>query len=121
MKRVSTLLVYSFICCLASICLAEEEETVVASEADANEYTEGERSHWSVVERSSPDVPEFPLASDQEWIDNPVDAFVLRNLQSAGLEPAPPADRRTLIRRVYFDLIGLPPSPKDVERFVAEP
>jgi hypothetical protein len=118
-KRVSTLLVYSFLCCLASICLAEE--TAVASEGDTGEYTDGERSHWSFVERSSPDIPEFTSGSDQEWICNPVDAFVLRKLKSAGLEPAPPADRRTLIRRVYFDLTGLPPSPEDVERFVEDP
>ena len=119
MKRVSTLLVYSFLCCLTSICLAEE--TAVAAEGNTDEYSDGERSHWSFVERSNPDVPKFSIASDKEWISNPVDAFILRKLKSAGLEPAPPADRRTLIRRIYFDLIGLPPSPKDVERFVEDP
>jgi len=49
---------------------------------------------------------------------NPVDAFILAALASRGLRPAPPASRRTLIRRLYFDLIGLPPRPEEVEAFL---
>jgi len=52
---------------------------------------------------------------------NPVDAFVREKLAEAGMKPAPPADRRTLIRRVYFDLIGLPPSYESVEAFAGDP
>ncbi len=56
-----------------------------------------------------------------EWGRTPVDAFVLRGLRAAGLEPSPPADRRTLIRRLTFDLHGLPPAAEEVEAFVADP
>ncbi len=52
---------------------------------------------------------------------NPIDAFVLAKLREAGLSPSPEADRATLIRRVSFDLIGLPPTPEDVAAFVADP
>ena len=116
--RISIILICFFGCRLPSICLAED--TVAAPENDAAEYTEDERSHWSFVERSDPGVPNFISELDQEWIHNPIDAFVLQKLKAAGLQPAPPADRRTLIRRVYFDLIGLPPSPEDIRRFVED-
>jgi cytochrome c553 len=56
-----------------------------------------------------------------KWVRNPVDAFVLATLSEQRLAPSPEADRRTLIRRAYFDLIGLPPDPDAVERFVADP
>ncbi|WP_201750298.1 DUF1549 and DUF1553 domain-containing protein [Tautonia marina] len=62
-------------------------------------------------------MPE-PVRAD--WIENPIDAFVLRGMEEFGLEPAPPADRATLLRRVTFDLTGLPPSPEDVEAFLAD-
>jgi hypothetical protein len=53
-----------------------------------------------------------------EWEKTPVDAFILRSLQNAGLTPAPPADRLTLIRRATFDLIGLPPTPEEIADFL---
>src|SRR5262249_37749750 len=52
-----------------------------------------------------------------DWPSTPVDSFILAKLEAAGLTPAPPADRRTLLRRVYFDLIGLPPSVQEIEAF----
>src|SRR5882724_4819522 len=61
-----------------------------------------------------------PVVRDPGWVVNPVDAFVLARLERAGLRPAPGADRRTLIRRVYFDVTGLPPTPGEVEDFVAD-
>jgi hypothetical protein len=54
------------------------------------------------------------------WIHTPIDAFILAKLKEKGLSPAPEADRRTLIRRLSFDLIGLPPTPEDVDQFVAD-
>src|SRR5262249_55410408 len=56
--------------------------------------------------------------SDRHWVRNPIDAFLLAALRREGLKPAPPASRQTLIRRVYFDLTGLPPSPEAIERFL---
>src|SRR5262249_26313664 len=52
-----------------------------------------------------------------DWPGTPVDSFVLSKLEAAGLTPAPPADRRAWLRRVYFDLIGLPPSAREIEAF----
>jgi hypothetical protein len=54
-------------------------------------------------------------------VKNPIDAFVLAALEAKGLQPAPRASRRMLIRRVYFDLIGLPPRPEDVQAFENDP
>jgi hypothetical protein len=70
---------------------------------------------WSFRKVRQPPVPEMPGAA------NPVDAFILEKLRDKHLTPAPPADRRTLIRRVSFDLTGLPPEPERVERFVRDP
>ncbi len=72
------------------------------------------QQHWSFV---SPAQPELP-ASDSI---HPIDAFVQRRLAQEGLSPSPLADRRTLIRRVTLDLTGLPPTPEEVEAFLADP
>ena len=66
-----------------------------------------------------PPVPELPGAA-ADWARNPIDAFILSRLLEAGLAPAPPADRRELLRRVTFDLIGLPPTPGEMEAFLAD-
>lgn len=71
---------------------------------------------WSLQPLERPSVPE---ATDPR-LKNPIDAFIRHRLQEKNLTPAPPADRRTLIRRLYFDLIGLPPEPEVVERFVSD-
>src|SRR5262249_30660909 len=57
---------------------------------------------------------------DTSWVRTPIDAFVLARLEREGLTPSPPADRRTLIRRLGFDLTGLPPSPAEVEQFIQD-
>lgn len=61
----------------------------------------------------------LPPVKNERWPVGELDRWVLAKLESAGLEPAPPADKRTLIRRLSFDLLGLPPEPEEVERFVA--
>src|SRR5215475_13567694 len=93
----------------------------LASEiAPLGTYTPRERSHWAFVKRATPPVPTFTLAADNAWVKNSIDAFILQRLEKAGLKPSQPADRATLIRRVYFDLTGLPPSPREVAAFVAD-
>jgi mono/diheme cytochrome c family protein len=66
------------------------------------------------------DSPAVPVVADPGWVKNPVDAFIARSLEAKGLTPAPGADRASLLRRVTFDLTGLPPEPEEVERFLAD-
>jgi hypothetical protein len=61
-----------------------------------------------------------PEASRRDWVKSPVDAFVLAKLDAAGLKPAPPADRRTLVRRATYDLIGLPATPAEIDAALAD-
>ncbi len=82
--------------------------------AEGAEYQE----HWSYVPLQRPPVPEV---AQSDWVRNPIDAFVARSHERRGVEPAPEADRRTLIRRLSFDLTGLPPSPEEVDAFLADP
>jgi mono/diheme cytochrome c family protein len=72
---------------------------------------------WSVRPVSGPNPPQV---KQSEWVTTPMDAFVLRRLEEEGLKPAPRADRITLIRRATFDLHGLPPTPKEIDDFVAD-
>jgi hypothetical protein len=64
--------------------------------------------------------PSLPDVSDKQWPQTPIDHFILSELQKRRLKPAPAADRRTLIRRASYDLIGLPPSPEEVEEFTKD-
>jgi hypothetical protein len=93
---------------------------LAAEIAPLGTYTSRERGHWAFVKRATPAVPAFSLASDKAWAKSPLDAFILQRLKKEGLKPSSPADRATLVRRVYFDLIGLPPSPREVAAFVAD-
>ncbi len=81
------------------------------------------RSHWAFEMISSPAIPanEFAEEAHQEWAFNAIDRFVLNRMRLAGLSPSPMADKATLIRRLYLDLIGLPPSPAATEAFVNDP
>ncbi|MEZ6148351.1 MAG: DUF1549 domain-containing protein [Planctomycetaceae bacterium] len=80
---------------------------------DGAEY----QPHWSLI---PPTRPEFPAVQNQGWVKNPIDAFVLARLESAGLSPAPEAEPRALFRRIHLDITGLPPSPDDVDAFVED-
>ena len=71
--------------------------------------------HWAF---QSIRDPEPPAVKRSDWARNDIDRFVLARIEAAGLSPSPEAERRTLIRRAYFDLTGLPPTPKQVEAFV---
>jgi mono/diheme cytochrome c family protein len=81
------------------------------------EYTGQGKNHWAFqpVKKPAP-----PAVQNGAWIKNEVDRFILAKLESNGLAPNGPADKRTLIRRVYFDLIGLPPSPEEVAAFLQD-
>ena len=83
-------------------------------------YTPVERRHWAFVKRSQPEIPAFTQPADRAWVRGPVDAFVLARLKKEALQPSPEADRATLVRRLYFDLTGLPPTPQQVAQFVAD-
>jgi hypothetical protein len=81
--------------------------------AQGGEY----QAHWSLI---TPKRPAAPTVKNKTWVRNPIDAFVLAELEKRNLAPAPEADRRVLARRVSFDLTGLPPLPADVDAFVAD-
>lgn len=72
------------------------------------------RRHWAFQPVRLPPVPASPM---KDWADNPIDAFTLQKLREKGLTPNPPADPRVLIRRISFDLVGLPPTFDEVEAF----
>jgi hypothetical protein len=75
------------------------------------------QQHWAFQPLTQPAPPKV---ADTSWIRTPVDQFVRARHEQAGITPNNIADARTLIRRAYFDLVGLPPKPEDVEKFVAE-
>ena len=75
----------------------------------------GQRTHWAFV---APSQPELPAVKNNGWPRSPIDHFVLAKLEAAGLTPAPQADRYQLVRRLYLDLVGLPPVPAEVDAFV---
>jgi hypothetical protein len=77
---------------------------------------------WSLRPLTRPPVPNKPEApaKDSDWPRTPIDSFILAKLHEQNLSPSPKADRRTLIRRLYFDLVGLPPTPAEIEAFAAD-
>src|SRR5262249_19196522 len=75
------------------------------------------QGHWS---RLAVHKPTPPAVKDAAWPKTPLDAFVLARLEKEGLRPSPEADRRTLLRRLSSDLTGLPPTPEEVEAFLAD-
>jgi hypothetical protein len=76
------------------------------------------RRHWAF---QRPERPSVPGVKNFAWVRNPIDAFVAAVHEQKGVTPAPAADRATLLRRVYLDLIGLPPTPAELHAFLADP
>jgi mono/diheme cytochrome c family protein len=74
-------------------------------------------THWAYT---APVRRELPAVQHPEWVRNPIDRFILARLEREGLKPSPEADRETLLRRVSYDLTGLPPTPADVDAFLAD-
>ena len=64
--------------------------------------------------------PAVPALKNKAWVRTPIDAFVLAAMEAKGLHPSPPADKATLLRRVTFDLIGLPPTPEEIDAFLGD-
>lgn len=91
----------------------EEKELIKRWVAAGAEY----QPHWAFIPPKRSAVPEV---KNPGWCRSPIDRFILARLEQAGLSPNPEADRRTLARRVWFDLTGLPPSPADIDAFVAD-
>lgn len=73
--------------------------------------------HWSFI---PPERPTLPEVQADDWPRHPIDRFVLRRLEEEGLRPSPEADKVTLLRRVTFDLTGLPPTPDEIDAFLAD-
>ncbi len=102
------------------VLFAAGQLVTLAGEATAplEKYTPAERKHWAFQPRKNAAPPEPKNPEMKAWVKTPVDAFILEKLQSQGLKPAPAADRATLLRRVTFDLHGLPPTPEELTAFV---
>ena len=84
---------------------------------DAPRFTDEQLAHWAFqpVRRAEP-----PAVKGLAWVRSPLDRFILAELEAKSLSPAREADRRTLLRRVSFDLIGLPPTPEEVSDFLTD-
>lgn len=106
---------------VAAVCFCFLPGMVAAGEPSVasleRPISDDERAHWSFQNVRRPPVP---TVRDREWPITPVDSFILARLESEGLKPAQPADRRALLRRAYLDLIGLPPTLAEQERFLAD-
>lgn len=102
--------------------LPEEEIALIAAWIDRlpppADTSRSEGAAWPFTELKPPAIP---AVQNRQWVRNPIDALILAKLETQGMEPAPPASRRSLLRRVYFDLIGLPPSPEAMVRFLENP
>ena len=92
----------------------DEQSSQVARTIDIEEG----RKHWSY---QRPVEPKLPEVSDKNWAHNPIDFFVLNRLEQRGWAPAGDAEPATLIRRLYYDLIGLPPTPAQIDEFTLDP
>jgi hypothetical protein len=98
----------------AKLALTEEQKQILKRWiAEGAKYT----AHWSFV---PPRWPELPVVKDARWPRNAIDRFVLARLEREGLSPSSEADRYTLVRRLYLDLVGMPPTPEEAASFVAD-
>jgi mono/diheme cytochrome c family protein len=89
----------------------------VEIEAVRGRITAQQRQYWAF---QRPVAPPIPSVRNRSWVANPIDAFILSQIESQKLQPSAPADRRTLIRRVTYDLTGLPPTPEEIDNYLAD-
>ncbi|HYV36025.1 MAG TPA: DUF1549 domain-containing protein [Gemmataceae bacterium] len=93
-------------------------DKIVASKKGEMQVTDKDRQFWAFKPVVKPSVPKV---KNTAWVRNPIDSFILAKLEEKGLTPSPPAAKHELVRRLYFDLTGLPPTPKEVADFVNDP
>ena len=93
------------------------EESSAGAQSRTSAIMPGDKDHWSFRPVSRPAVPKTRNSS---WSRAGIDHFLLSRMETAGITPAPIADKRTLIRRASYDLTGLPPTPEEIEAFVAD-
>ena len=94
-------------------------QAVIKDEASKDEIPIDayDRDHWAYEPLVKPPIPKV---NNLNWAKNPIDVFLLSQMESQELLPAPTTDRHTLIRRLYFDMLGVPPSIKEVQRFIED-
>ncbi len=96
---------------------ADEPSGDAPAIAPPETFDDEQREHWAYQPVSR---PEPPSVKDESWVKNPIDRFILAGIEEMGFEHAPEASRIELIRRLTFDLTGLPPTPREVERFLED-
>ncbi|HEV3143438.1 MAG TPA: DUF1549 domain-containing protein, partial [Gemmataceae bacterium] len=102
-----TIISWFLLLSLAGAMCAEEPKRATAS-----------KPHWAYQQLVQSAVPQVAEPAFSNWLHNPIDAFTLAKLRENGLQPSPPAEPRALLRRIYFDLIGLPPTPEEMDIFL---
>ncbi|HZT33810.1 MAG TPA: DUF1553 domain-containing protein [Bryobacteraceae bacterium] len=102
---------------LAEADLAAIEDWIHTLKPAETAHLKGEPWLWP-FRKPAPHQP--PAIKDANWVSNPIDAFILARLEEKDLHPAPPASKRVLARRVYFDLIGMPPTPTEMDAFLSD-
>ena len=116
LRNAASLLFCALALAMAQSVFADEEVAVTTPRRGPINFP-ASREHWSYRPIASPAIP---TVKDKKRVQNPIDAFVLQKLEAKGLTYAPQADKRALIRRVYYDLIGLPPTFEETEAFVKD-
>jgi len=96
---------------------APDTRILASRNSGSGVWSKDRRDHWAFKPIRVAPVPEV---KDTNWVSNPIDSFILARLEKEGMKPSPPADKRALIRRATYDLTGLPPTPSEVETFVAD-
>jgi hypothetical protein len=106
------LVIPAFFLALSPSCIQAADKPAGDSERDA-----AGKKHWAFI---PPVRPALPAVRDTGFLRNPLDGFIFARLQKEGLQPSPEADRITLARRLYLDLVGLPPAPEEIDAFLAD-
>ncbi len=106
--------ILTFLLASLAISSTSASEADSSSKVEETEIDEFDRDHWSFQPIKA---PELPTVDTTAWVRNPLDVFILHGLEENGLKPTPRAKRATLLRRLKFDLVGLPPTPEELFAF----